>query len=79
MHPSIAGVLKTFDYTHLPEGPIREASFRFYTHANQLATELPSSADLTFALRTLWEAKNAAVYAVAAYEKEKQARESDDA
>lgn len=69
MHPSIYSMLKSFDYGHLPEGKIRDTSARFAELANELAHALPSSADLTYGLRKLWEAKNAFVYAAAAEEK----------
>lgn len=78
MHPSITGLLKSFDYSHLPEGPIRDTSKEFSDLANDLATWLPSSADVTYGLRKLWEAKNAFVYAVAAEEKKAKASESSN-
>lgn len=71
MHPSLTGLLKTFDYDHLPEGKIRDTSIDFHDLAWALAGELPSSADLTYGLRKLWEAKNVFVYAAAAEEKSK--------
>lgn len=71
MHPSIEGLLKSFDYDHLPEGKIRLTSQDVHDLAHQMARNLPSSADLTYGLRKLWEAKNAFVYAAAAEEKEK--------
>lgn len=71
MHPSLQGVLRLFDYDHLPEGKIRDTSKAFAAMANYLATDLPSSADVTYGLRKLWEAKNAFVYAAAAEEKAK--------
>lgn len=73
MHPSIAGMLKSFDFGHLPAGKIRNTSMLFYDLAHEMADKLPSSADLTYyGLRKLWEAKNAFVYAAAADEKENQ-------
>lgn len=72
MHPSIVGMLKSFDFDHLPKGKIRNTSMQFYDLAHQMAEDLPSSADLTYGLRKLWEAKNAFVYAAAADEKEKK-------
>ena len=77
MHPSIAGLLKSFDYSHLPEGPIQDTSKAFASMANFLATGLPSSADVTYGLRKLWEAKNAFVYAAAAEEKAKSEPSND--
>jgi hypothetical protein len=71
MHPSIQGLLKSFDYDHLPEGKIRETSVYFSDLAREMAEVLPSSADLTYGLRKLWEAKNVFVYAAAAEEKDK--------
>lgn len=72
MHPSIDGLLVSFSYDHLPPGKIRETSRAFHNLAHDLARELPSSADLTYGLRTLWEAKNVFVYAAAAEEKAKK-------
>jgi hypothetical protein len=71
MHPSIAGLLKTFDYGHLPAGKIRDTSVECAALAQHMAETLQSSADVTYGLRKLWEAKNAFVYAAAAEEKEK--------
>lgn len=65
MHPSIMGMLKTFDFSHLPAGKVRDTSAQFASLANIMAATLPSSADLTYGLRKLWEAKNAFVYAAA--------------
>jgi hypothetical protein len=71
MHPSITGLLKSFDYGHLPKGKIRDTSQMSSELAHLMADCLPSSADLTYGLRKLWEAKNAFVYAAAAEEKSK--------
>lgn len=72
MHPSVQGLLKSFTYDHLPEGPIRDMSKRFADLAHLLAHEVPSGPDVTAGLRKLWEAKNLFVYAVAANEKENE-------
>lgn len=72
MHPSIAGLLKTFDYGHLPAGPIRETSVACAALAQHMAETLPSSADVTYGLRKLWEAKNAFVYAASAEAKNEE-------
>lgn len=59
-----------FRYKHLPEH-LQEASKPFYDLAVHLTETLPSSAEYTLALRSLWEAKNLAVFAtVEAAEKE---------
>lgn len=71
MHPSITGMLKSFSYDHLPEGKIRDTSSYCSALAYEMAETLQSSADVTYGLRKLWEAKNAFVYAAAAEEKEK--------
>lgn len=71
MHPSLTGLLKSFDYDHLPEGPLRATSRECAELAEHMVATLPSSADLTYGLRKLWEAKNAFVYAAAAEEKSK--------
>lgn len=72
MHPSILGLLNSFDYDHLPEGKMRDTSKEIHDLAHRMAYSLPGSADVTYGLRKLWEAKNAFVYAVAADEKEKK-------
>lgn len=69
MHPSIEGMLRSFSFDHLPAGKIRNTSREFSDLAHAMAGELPSSADVTYGLRKLWEAKNAFVYAAAAEEK----------
>lgn len=71
MHPSIMGMLRTFRYDHLPEGKIRNTSIQFSALAHKMAEDLPSSADVTYGLRKLWEAKNLFVYAAADEEKAK--------
>jgi len=50
-----------FRYEHLPPH-LQEASKPFYEHAMRLVQTLPPSAELTLALRALWEAKNLAVF-----------------
>jgi hypothetical protein len=77
MHPSIIGLLDSFSYVHLPEGKIRDTSKEFHDLAHRLAYGLPSSADVTYGLRTLWEAKNVFVYAAAAEEKAKASEPSN--
>jgi hypothetical protein len=72
MHPSIAGMLKSFSAAHLPEGRIRETSMLFHDLAYRLAEEVPSSPDVTHGLRKLWDAKNVFVYAVAEDERVKK-------
>lgn len=71
MHPSIEGMLRSFSYDHLPEASkVRATSSQFSALAYDMAEMLPSSADVTYGLRKLWEAKNAFVYAAAAEAKE---------
>lgn len=77
MHPSIMGLLRTFTYDHLPEGKIRDTSKQFSDLAHDLADKLPGSADVTYGLRKLWEAKNLFVYAAAAEEKAKASESSN--
>lgn len=52
---------KVFSFGHLPEGPIRDMSERFYKLAMQLSSELPDTPSRAAALRRLWDAKNWAV------------------
>lgn len=59
-----------FRYSHLPPH-LQEHSKPFYNLAVHLTETLPSSAEYTLAIRSLWEAKNLAVLAaVEAKEKE---------
>lgn len=54
-------VSKLFRYDHLPPF-LQEASKPFYDLAMHLVDTLLPSAELTLAIRKLWEAKNLAVY-----------------
>lgn len=59
-----------FRYDHLPVH-LQDISRPFHDMAMFLTDNLPSSAEYTLALRSLWEAKNLAVFAtVEAKEKE---------
>ena len=60
-HPAVAGVLRFFEYGHLPEGQIKDCAIDFHGFAEMLADNLPSDPELTVALRKLLEAKDAAV------------------
>lgn len=51
-----------FRYSHLPDF-LQEVSKPFHDLALKLITDLPSSAEVTLALRSLWEAKNLSVFA----------------
>ena len=51
-----------FRYSHLPHH-LQDVSKPFHDLAIHLFAELPASAELTLALRSLWEAKNLAVFA----------------
>lgn len=51
-----------FRYSHLPPH-LQEVSRPFYDLATKLVDTLPPSAEATLALRSLWEAKNLAVFA----------------
>ena len=55
-------VASLFRYSHLPEH-LQEVSKSFHDLAMNLVETLPASAELTLAVRTLWEAKNLAVFA----------------
>jgi hypothetical protein len=61
-HPSVASVLQYFDFRHLPPH-LQEASRPWAEQAMRLALSVPSSPELTVALRKLLEAKDAAVRA----------------
>lgn len=55
-------VKSLFRYEHLPVH-LQQKSQPFYELAMKLTRELPPSAELTLALRALWESKNLAVFA----------------
>lgn len=61
-HPSTTGLLRWFEYGHLPP-PLAAVSQRFAVLADELVTLLPDSPELTVALRKLLEGKDAAVRA----------------
>jgi hypothetical protein len=60
-HPAVAGVLRFFEYDHLPEGMIKLTARAFADFAAKMVAILPSDPELTVALRKLLEAKDAAV------------------
>jgi hypothetical protein len=60
-HPSVAGVLRFFEFDHLPEGEIRETAQWFAHRAYWLAGRFDADPELTVALRKLLESKDAAV------------------
>jgi len=57
-------LLAYFQFSHLPEGPLRETSRLFCHMAYRIARTIPSSAERTVALRKLLEGKDAAVRAM---------------
>ena len=59
---NLSKVESLFRYAHLPES-LQDVSKPFYTQAVQLVNFLPQSPELTLCLRSLWEAKNLAVFA----------------
>lgn len=59
-HPSVAHIMKFFEYKHLPQ-PMGKVSKVFCVLAKHLADELPDNPEKTVALRRLLEAKDAAV------------------
>lgn len=68
-HPSVAGVLRFFEYDHLPAGLIHDTAYDYAEFARSLADELPSDPELTVALRKLLESKDAAVRCAVLVEK----------
>jgi hypothetical protein len=60
-HPSVAGVLKFFEYAHLPDH-LQAVSRPFCELATTIA-DGPQNAETTVALRKLLEAKDCAVRA----------------
>jgi hypothetical protein len=61
-HPSTTGILRYFDYGHLPEH-LRPISAPAHALAYQMARELPDGPELTTGLRKLLEAKDCFVRA----------------
>lgn len=62
-HPGTTKLLKYFEYSHLPAGPLRDASAPCNALAHNLVEQLPDSAELTAGLRKLLEAKDCFVRA----------------
>ncbi len=63
MHPATAKVLSYFEFDHLPDGPLRDTSRKFFDFAHELANTLPPVAKTTDALNELLRAKDDAVRA----------------
>jgi hypothetical protein len=61
-HPATAGMLRWFEYEHLPPH-LQDVSRLFHALAHGIADRLPDGAELTTALRKLLEAKDCAVRA----------------
>ena len=61
-HPAVAGVLRFFEFGHLPM-TLREVSQPFHDLAYQVARRAPDDPETPVALRKLLEAKDAAVRA----------------
>ncbi len=53
---------KLFRYDHLPQH-LQNISIPFYNLALDITNKIPNTAEYTLFLRSLWEAKNLAVYA----------------
>lgn len=63
-HPSVIAIMDHFDYTHLPEGCLRETSKRCAGLATTMfLDEKLDGAELTVGLRKLLEAKDCFVRA----------------
>jgi hypothetical protein len=56
-------ILRYFSFSHLPEGPLREASALCYDMAHAMSVVLPPGAELSAGLRKLLEAKDCFVRA----------------
>lgn len=67
-HPAVVGVLRWFEYDHLPAA-LQNVSRPFSELAHDLARELSPDPELTVALRKLLESKDAAVRAFIAGQK----------
>jgi hypothetical protein len=59
-HPGTTGLLRWFEYSHLPEH-LQSVSLSFHTLAHELVDRLPDGSELTTCLRKLLEAKDCAV------------------
>lgn len=62
-HPAVAGVLRFFEFEHLPPGPIKDEARTFAYFAEAIADRYAvlNDPELTWALRQLLAAKDAAV------------------
>jgi hypothetical protein len=59
LHPATEDTLRFFDYSHLPEGPLRDLSERCHTLAYTMAYDTGTSgAQLTTGLHDLLRAKD---------------------
>lgn len=66
-HPATTGLLRWFEYQHLPEGSkAREVSKRVHDLAQVLVHHLPDGPELTTGLRKLLESKDCFVRAAIA-------------
>jgi ferritin-like protein len=61
-HPATLGMLRWFEYAHLPED-LRTVSGLFYDLAHDVTALVPDGPELTTCLRKLLEAKDCAVRA----------------
>lgn len=75
-HPAVAGVLRFFEFEHLPEGQIRDTASAYADFAESLSVYLPTDPELTVALRKLLESKDAAVRCAVLAEKAKRGNDA---
>jgi hypothetical protein len=61
--PTEEPILRYFEFSHLPEGLLRQTSKTFNVLAYLIVDELPRNPERTVALRKLLESKDAAVRA----------------
>jgi hypothetical protein len=62
-HPATAQIARFFEFDHLPDGPLREASELCAELAFQVIVTTPDSPELSVGLRKLLEAKDCFVRA----------------
>lgn len=74
----IEPMLQFFAFEHLPAGPLRDMSRKFFTLAIDVVEHAPRNSERTMALRKLLEAKDCAVRSLL-YQPEDPAPGSDPA
>lgn len=79
-HPAVAGVLRFFEFDHLPPGIIRDTAQEFHGFAHLVADTFINHSDpeLTYGLRDLLRAKDCAVRCAVLVEKASRGMKTSD-